>query len=126
MSLTVFYDGSCPICVKEMNQLKHWDVNSQLHLVDVLNEQIKEKYPHIDPVEAMRILHAETDDGKLLLGLDANVAAWQQVNRKSWLAILRWPLIKPLADMAYLFFARNRYTISRIFTGESCNKCRIK
>ena len=85
-----------------------------------------EKYTHINSVEAMRILHAETGDGKLLLGLDANVAAWRQVNGKPWLAILRWPLIRPLADLAYLFFARNRYAISGIFTGTSCNQCRIK
>lgn len=126
MNLTVFYDGSCPICVQEMNQLKQRDANNSLHLVDVLNEQIMEKYPHINSEKAMRILHAETGDGKLLLGLDANVAAWRQVNGKPWLTILRWPLIRPLADMAYLFFARKRYAISRIFTGASCNQCRIK
>lgn len=126
MSLTVFYDGSCPVCVQEMNQLKQRDASNRLHLVDVLNEQIMEKYPQIDSVEAMRILHVETGDGKLLLGLDANVAAWQQVNGKTWLAILRWPLIKPLSDLAYLFFARNRYKISRILTGRSCSQCKDK
>jgi len=126
MSLIIFYDGSCPICVKEMHQLKRFDINGQLFTVNALNEQLMASYPHIDPVEAMRILHAETSDGTLLLGLDANVAAWKLVNRKRWLAILRWPLIRPLADLGYLFFARYRYSISRVFTDESCDQCRIK
>ena len=126
MSLTLFFDGSCPVCVREMNQLKNWDTNNELRLIDATNHQAMEAFPHIDPDRSMRILHAETFNGDLLLGLDANIAAWKTIGRKPWLSILRWPLIRPIADRAYLFFARHRYRISKILTGKSrCDQCRI-
>ena len=126
MSLTLFFDGSCPVCVREMNQLKNWNTNKELHLVDATNHQAMEAFPHIDSANAMRILHAETAEGELLLGLDANIAAWNAVKRKPLLGILRWPIIRPIADQGYLFFARHRYRISKILTGKSkCDQCRV-
>ena len=126
MGLTLFFDGSCPICVHEMNQLKRWDFDGKLRLIVATDQQAMEAFPHIDATSSMRLLHAETAEGELLLGLDANIAAWKSVRRKFWLGILRWPIIRTIADQAYLLFARNRYLISKILTGKSrCGQCRI-
>jgi predicted DCC family thiol-disulfide oxidoreductase YuxK len=109
-----------------MRQLKRCDTKFQLNLVNVQAEEFAEKYPHIDPAKAMQILHAETECGAILVGVEANVTAWRLVDRKPWLEILRWPLIRPIADACYLFFARHRYQISRIFLGQSrCESCHL-
>ncbi|MDC5705814.1 DUF393 domain-containing protein [Vibrio europaeus] len=119
-TLTLFYDGHCPLCVKEMNKLKGYDTHSQLLLVDT-HSPMFDDYPNIDAQKAAKILHAVDDKGTLILGLDAIHCAWKLVG-KGWLyAPLRWPLIKPIADWAYIKFANNRYQISKLLTGKA--KC---
>jgi len=118
MKLTIFYDGTCPLCVAEMNLLRQYDSNSALRLENLYDVGFSAKYPQIDKAAANTILHGMNAEGKLLYGLDVTVAAWSLVGRKKWLRVLRWPIIRWFADRAYLFFARNRYRISKLFTGK--------
>jgi len=118
--LIIFYDGYCPLCVKEMDALRRHDARQQIKLVDIQSEQMRH-YPNIDKTKAGQILHALTPNGELLLGLDVTYQAWKLVG-KGWIyAPLRWSVVKPLADWAYLGFARNRYRWSKLLTGKS--KC---
>ncbi|WP_038173462.1 thiol-disulfide oxidoreductase DCC family protein [Vibrio pacinii] len=120
IKLTIFYDGLCPLCVKEMNSLHRHDKNHAIKLVDTQSSDMQH-YPTIDKHRAGQILHGLKQDGELLLGLDVTYYAWKLVG-KGWLyAPLRWSVVKPLADWAYLKFARNRYRWSKLLTGKS--KC---
>lgn len=122
--LTLYYDGQCPLCVREMAHLRQADRDGRLTLVDIQQEGFAELYPHIDPQAARTILHANTEDGSLLLGLDVTYRAWSLVGKGFWIAPLRWPVIRWFADKAYLWFARNRYKVSGWLTGqERCDSC---
>lgn len=124
-SLTLFYDGTCPLCVKEMTSLRKHDKDNRVTTIDINSADFAD-YPHIDASKANRVLHALDENGTLWLGLDATHKAWQLVG-KGWLyAPLRWRFIKPWADKGYLFFARHRYRISYLLTGRSrcsSNRC---
>ncbi len=96
--LTLYYDGYCPLCVREMDHLRKADQAGRLTLVDIQQEGFTERYPHIDPQAASTILHADTADGELLLGLDVTYRAWSLVGRGFWIAPLRWPVIRWFAD----------------------------
>jgi predicted DCC family thiol-disulfide oxidoreductase YuxK len=124
--LTLFYDSRCPLCVAEMKQLQSLDAKKNLRFEDIYSEDFGDRFPHIDPVAADRILHAEFADGQMLFGLDVTHRAWVAVEKKRWIAVLRWPLIRWFADIAYLLFARNRYTFSFLLTGtRRCVRCEI-
>ncbi|CCN68724.1 thiol-disulfide oxidoreductase DCC family protein [Vibrio nigripulchritudo] len=128
MTLTIFYDGTCPLCKAEMNQLKNFDTHQKLKLVDIYQPQFSEQYPQVDVASANRILHAIDGNGNLLLGLDVTQAAWNAVERKPWVNWLRKPGIRVVADWAYLRFAKHRYTISWLLTGKrrsDCEQCRL-
>ncbi|AOT11147.1 thiol-disulfide oxidoreductase DCC family protein [Pseudoalteromonas luteoviolacea] len=116
--LTIFYDGTCPLCVKEMMALTKRDKSAQIKTVDIHNDEFI-NYPHIDPNQANLILHALDEQDGLLLGLDVTHRAWQLVGMGWLYAPLRWPLIKPMADKLYLLFAKNRYRISYLLTGKA-------
>lgn len=118
MQLTIFFDGSCPLCLAEMEALRKYDQKNRLVLEDLNAPAFQEKYPEIDRNAAMTILHGYLSDGRLLLGLDVTYWAWKLVERKPWVAVLRWPVIRWFADKIYLFFARNRYGISYVMTGK--------
>lgn len=117
--LTLFYDGFCPLCVREMAQLRQIDKQGALQLVDIQLAESQALYPQIDFAEASRILLALTADGRLLRGLDSTHAAWSAVGLGYRTAWLRWPVIRWFADKAYLYFAANRYRISYWLTGQA-------
>ncbi len=116
--LTIFYDGTCPLCAKEMRALEKKDTHKQIRTVDIYSDTFS-GYPQIDPTKANTILHALDHNDKLLLGLDVTYRAWQLVGRGWLYAPLRWPLIRLVADWLYLRFANNRYRISYWLTGNS-------
>lgn len=125
-ALTVFYDGYCPLCVKEMLQLSQHDKHGALCLVDINSDSFSEKFPDINKQKASQVLHGKTREGEVLLGLDTTYRAWSLVNKHGWLRVLRWPVIRVIADFFYLVFARNRYRISFLLTGNArCESCQL-
>ncbi|MDN3639385.1 DUF393 domain-containing protein [Simiduia curdlanivorans] len=121
-ALTIFYDSRCPLCVKEMLSLQRRN-SGQLGFEDIFQPDFSVRFPHINPERANAVLHGQTRDGELLLGLDVTAHAWALVGNPLF-KVLRRPLIKPIADLAYEFFARHRYRISYLLTGQArCKAC---
>lgn len=118
MKLTIFYDGLCPLCVKEMRALKARDQDNKLCMEDIWQADFTQRFPAIDVSAAGRVLHAVDNKGELWLGLDVTARAWSLVGVRRY-NCLRWPLIKPIADFCYRRFANNRYGFSRLLTGRA-------
>jgi len=106
-SATLFYDGRCPLCTKEMARLAKLK-NQQLQLADIHTLAPDPQLPDTDTL--LRTLHLRLPDGRLLTGADANVAAWQYTRHGAWFRWMRWPLIRNLVDRLYDTWARRRYT----------------
>jgi len=125
-ALRIFYDGQCPLCRMEIDHLKKLDSSGQLELQDITVSDFSARFPHIDTQAADRVLHGELADGSMIYGLDVTCTAWQLVGKGHWFAFLRWPLIRPLADLGYRFFARHRHRISGWFgrTNSCDERCR--
>ncbi|BFM50761.1 DUF393 domain-containing protein [Marinomonas sp. THO17] len=122
--LTIFYDGKCPLCAAEMKSLAKFDTKHQLVLEDLHADDFPQRFPHIDPVAADKILHGQLEDGRIIKGLDVTCTAWKLVNKHRWLQALRWPVVRFFADQAYLFFARYRHPISAFVSGQPrCEPC---
>ena len=125
--LTIFFDGGCPLCVSEMRHLARIDTAEKIDLQDIHAEGFSERFPHIDPVHADQILHGQLANGDMIYALDVTYTAWALVGKRHWVAVLRWPLIKPLSHWVYLFFAKHRSSISKLLTGsDRCEVCDIK
>ena len=115
---TIFYDGTCPLCVAEMTKLARYNHQQSLVFADIYQEDFQQRYPHIDPEQANTILHGQWTNEQVILGLDVTVTAWKLVNKHNWLVVLRWPLVRYIADWCYLFFAKHRYRISFLLLGQ--------
>ena len=94
MTLAIFYDSQCPLCMTEMKLLEKNNHDKNLKLIDLHDENFNQQYPHINISKAMNMLHGELSTGELLLGLDVTCKAWSLVGKHIWLAILRWPVIR--------------------------------
>lgn len=103
---TLYYDGQCPLCTAEMEKLtRHAD--SKLVLVDIHSLPEKASLPAKQAL--LSSLHLKQDSGNLLIGLDANVAAWQHTRFGVFFRWLRWPVLRSIADRVYDRWARLRY-----------------
>ncbi|CAH0990990.1 hypothetical protein SIN8267_01091 [Sinobacterium norvegicum] len=101
----LYYDGSCPMCSAEMKHLaKH--KTDQLCLLDIHQAELP---PGKTTEDLLTVLHYKAPDGRWLTGLDATLAVWSNTLLGKALTVLRWPVIKPVADSAYNLWARKRY-----------------
>ena len=128
MAFTIFYDGQCPLCEKEMRYLMKRNVEGKLAFEDIMAEDFQARFPALDWQALYDRLHGMEADGSILVGLDVTHRAWSLIG-KPWLyAATRWPVIRYFADKGYLFFAKHRGRISYWLTGEKpCDtNCKIK
>lgn len=86
--LTVFYDGSCPICRKEIAFYRRRRGADSVHWRDV-SEAAGDVAPGLCATTAMARFHVRLGDGSLASGGDAFREIW-------W----RLPLLKPLAILS--------------------------
>lgn len=124
--LIIFFDGGCPLCVKEMRHLKRHDKKGNIQFENINESDFNQRFPQINVDDANAYLHGQLADGQMIYGLDVTHAAWSQVGKGWMIAPLRWPLLGWLADKIYLAFAKHRNRLSKLLTGrERCQQCRI-
>ena len=124
--LIIFYDGACPLCMREMQLLQGADNDQKIRFADINSELFQAQYPVIDKDSANRVLHGMLADGSIILGLDVTCKAWDLVGKGRWISCLRWPLLKQISDLVYSVFAKYRYPISRWITGQQrCDSCTL-
>ncbi|WP_199490949.1 thiol-disulfide oxidoreductase DCC family protein [Marinobacter vulgaris] len=104
---TLFYDGKCPLCAKEITTLRKLQ-RGNLTFADIHAEENRnETLP--DREALLRRLHLLTGDGDWVVGLPANVRAWSHTRLGFFFRPLLWPVIYPLAARIYGNWADKRY-----------------
>lgn len=113
---TIFYDGSCSLCQKEIASLKR--AGCALDLKDIHTE---ENLPASKQV-LLKQLHAITGSGEIFIGFDANLFMWRH-GHYAWLArMTSLPGLYTLTKAAYNSWAKWRY-VSRYGRSNSCEPC---
>jgi predicted DCC family thiol-disulfide oxidoreductase YuxK len=108
--LTVFYDGGCPLCRREIAHYRRVDAAGRVRWVDITSEAAALAQAGVDQVAAMRRLHACKPDGSLVTGVSAFVAIWRRLPRYRWLARTVEALrLVPLMERVYVRFADRRF-----------------
>jgi predicted DCC family thiol-disulfide oxidoreductase YuxK len=110
---TVIYDGDCKVCGRSVTLLTRWDRNHELELVPSQTPGVQAKFPWITPrayVDSIPVVRAR--DGKTWQGgaaLEELLNVLPKGRLISWL--FKIPLMRPLVDKLYMWFARNRYRL---------------
>lgn len=71
--LTLYYDGDCPLCAREIELLRRHAVPQRLLLVDIASADFDPTLLGRSLPEMQARLHARWADGEWLLGLDASL-----------------------------------------------------
>lgn len=117
--LTLLFDGACPFCRLEMEQLARRDALKRLVFVDIAAPGFDLDWfagdSGVTLADLNRLIHAVRPDGSLVAGVEVFRLAYGAVGLGPLWAPTALPLIKPLVDRGYAAFARNRYAISSLF-----------
>ena len=110
-TLTVLYDGDCPLCRREIAHVKGLSerkTDSALCFVDISREADSATYA-ADRAMLLARFHVQRADGSRLDGAAAFVAMWRRLPGWRWLARLAsLPGMLPLMELAYRGFLHLR------------------
>lgn len=108
--ITVFYDGKCGLCRREIAHYKRIAPVGVFDWVDITIDESAIQQIGISYTEGLKLLHATDAKGKLHVGVDAFLLIWQQIPRWRVLAIIvSLPILRPVANSAYRAFAAWRF-----------------
>ena len=78
---TMYYDGACPICSKEVATYRRLDRDNAVTWHDVSVSDGDLGLDGVSQSDALTILHARLPDGRLVKGVDAFIAVWERLPR---------------------------------------------
>ena len=111
--LTLYYDGACPMCRAEMHNLMLRNQRNLLAFVDISVPGFSGQPPGATQQDLMALIHARQADGTLVKSVDVFRLAYSAAGLPWVSALVRLPVIGPLADRLYPWVARFRNHIPR-------------
>jgi 3-demethoxyubiquinol 3-hydroxylase len=112
-TLTVLYDGACPLCRREIALYRGLPATQPLAFVDV-SDAATPLPPGTDRTRLLARFHVRRADGTLADGARGFVALWSALPGWRWLARLAaLPGVTPLMEAAYRAFLRLRPALQR-------------
>jgi len=106
--LTVYYDGACPLCRREIALYRNCRGAESVAFVDVSQPDVVPG-PDLDRNAALARFHVRDGEGRLRSGAAGFAALWERLPAWRPLAVLAHiPLVLPLMEGAYRLFLRVR------------------
>ena len=107
--ITMFYDGGCPLCRREVQHYRRLDRGRGVNWVDISVQADQLESHHLSHEAAMARLHVLDSEGQMQTGAAAFVALWSGLPYYRWLArFIRSFGLVPLLERLYAPFARWR------------------
>ena len=113
-ALTIFCDGSCPLCSLEVDMLRRRDRDHRLRWVDISAPGFDASAHGFTLRDLDAVIHGVRSDGSVVRGLDVLRLAYGAAGLGWLVAATRLPWLKVPSDAAYRLFARHRHAISRV------------
>jgi predicted DCC family thiol-disulfide oxidoreductase YuxK len=111
-NVKVWFDGACPLCLREIALMRRLDRRGRIAFVDVAAEA--DPSCPIDRGELLARFHAE-EDGTILSGAAAFAAMWRQIPPLRPLGLIaRSPAVLRVLEWLYLRFLKFRPFLQRL------------
>ncbi len=111
-TLSIFYDGKCPLCLAEIHVLKNNNQQQLLTFIDVHDNIALGETVSCDL--ALKVIHAQLASGKVIKG----PKVFEEAYKRSDLKIMKWlfsfKLFQGLYAVFYPLFAKFRHQISKL------------
>ncbi len=112
-AVTVWYDGACPLCRREIALMRRLDRHQRIEFVEI--GWVQAGCP-LDP-EALRARFHAREEGQVVDGAEAFAAMWRAIPVLRPLGLLaRFPPFLALLELAYRGFLRIRPGLQKLFS----------
>ena len=119
--IEVFFDGDCPLCIREINMLRRKDAGQRIRFTNISASDFDSEATGKTFEQLMAEIHARLPDGTWVIGVEVFRRLYAAVGLGWLMAPTAWPGIKQLADVGYRIFARNRLRLTgRCLPNGSC------
>lgn len=118
--LKMLYDGACPFCMREIRFLQRRDRHGVLALEDIAAPGFEASRFGLDHESVDGKIHGILPDGSIVTGMEVFRRAYKAVGIGWLLAPTGWPLLRPLFDRGYRWFARNRVRLGNLVGRQQC------
>ncbi|MCQ3028373.1 DUF393 domain-containing protein [Pseudomonas tremae] len=122
--LTLYFDGECPLCAREVKILRARAAPDRLSFVDISDEAFDAEAVGFTLAQMESSLHAKFDDGTWVTGLDATLWSWRAAGLGFWAAPLSWRWARPLLNIVYRLFCRWRPHLAWLPHPDGSARCR--
>ena len=114
-SLTVFYDGACPLCQREIAYYQQLDQAGRVHWVDVSASDAVCPNGYCQ-VDLLKRFHVQCAQGRLYSGAAGFARMWLELPGLWRYAgqVAMWPPVTALLELGYRAFLPLRPTMQRM------------
>lgn len=116
----VFFDGECPLCMREIRLLRRLDRRNAILFTDIARPGFDPSPLGLSFADLMDRIRGRLPDGTLIEGVEVFRRLYAAVGFRRLAAFTRLPAIALLLDAAYSLFARNRLRLTGRCQGEVC------
>ena len=110
--LKVFYDGSCPLCRREISLMRGLDKDGRIEFAAVSAGVVS---VGVDRAQLLARFHVR-EDGELKSGAEAFAAMWRAIPALRPLGLLaQRPMVLQALESAYKVFLRIRPSLQKAF-----------
>ena len=107
-TVQVFFDGDCPLCVREIGMLRKLDRRGRILMTDIAARGFRAEDFGQTQAALMDQIHARLPDGTWITGVEVFRRLYAAVGLGVVSSFLSLPGIDRAADFAYERFAKNR------------------
>ena len=114
-ALTVFYDGACPLCMREIGFYRRRAGASAIDWVDVSAVSGADPAPGLSSCEALARFHVRDGEGRLYSGARAFAMLWEALPSFRWAGqIAQWPPVLWILERGYRLFLKVRPALQKV------------
>lgn len=111
--LTVLIDGACPLCRREAKIWRRLDRGrGRIVLEDISSGEFDPSRYGLTNEQALRQIHGVLPSGQVIRGMEVFRQAYGAVGWGWLVRPTARPILRPLFDRAYSWFAQNRFMIT--------------
>lgn len=121
--LTLYFDGDCPLCAREIRLLRQHAAEHRLLFVDISSGEFDASSLGFTFEQMQSLLHARFADGQWVTGLDATLWSWRAAGLGLWATPLSWRALRPLFELGYRLFCRLRPALAWLPHPDGSRRC---
>lgn len=108
----VFYDGACPLCMREIAMLRRLDKQARIAFTDIAAAGFDPSDLGLTQKQLMDRIHGRLPDGTMIDGVEVFRRLYAAVGFGPVVALTRVPGVSHALDAAYGLFAKKRLKLT--------------